>query len=107
MTTLTRQAREDEVSDVSIDRLVLDVATRGKNGLSRPVTDLIFGGKVEQTMIGASEVQLQILDRDYEALKSGVFGTRVRTVVDGVPFHLTTVSLVDVERLTLTFEHSL
>jgi len=104
---MTTQAQDDEVSDVSIERLVLDVQTRGKHGLSTGIGDLITDGKVEQTMAGASQVELTVHDKGYEALNSGVFKTRVLINLDGVPFRLVEVSLIDVETLKLVFEHSL
>lgn len=107
MTVPALQAAEDELTDVSIEQLVFDVLTRGKHGLSTGVGDFLTDGKLIQTMKGATTLELDFLDRDYKALQEGLFGTRIEVVVDNVPFRLTSVSLVDTERLRAFFEHRL
>lgn len=106
----TLQERQDEVSDVSIGQLIFQDASHGgpkDKNLSIGVGDILADGSVEQTMKGATQLTLSMVDRDLEALQSGLFGERVKLALDGVPFRLTEISLVDTDLLQAVFEHEL
>lgn len=91
-------------SDVSIGTLEL----RSENhDLNTQIGGQIIEGKLEETMAGASELTLELIDREYNALQSGIFGTRVTALVDGAEYSLTEVNIVDDWRLELKFEHAL
>lgn len=105
--SLSRQERDDEVADVSVGSLVFDAVQPGKHGLSTGIGDMLQGGFVEQTMKGATQLTLELLDRDLEAMQSGVFGTKVECVLDGVPFRLTEVGMPQNEQVTALLEHRL
>ncbi len=95
---------DDETVDVTIDKLLL-AGPRG--GINVDVTDVIVDGTTADTMIGAPSLTLSLLDRDLRALKSGVFGQKVDVQLDGVPFRVVNVRLVDTDLLDLTLEHKL
>lgn len=95
---------KSEIFDVSVGKLVF---TSEKHGLSTGVGDVLVDGHVKEPMQGAMALELDLLDRDYEALNSGIFGHRVSAVLDGVPFRLTTVSIIEEFKLRAIFEHAL
>lgn len=97
---------DDEQIDVSIRKLKL-VGELHQAGIDVDVTQVITDGKLEDSMSGAPQFTLNILDRDYAALQSGVFGQKVDIELDAVPFRLVEVSVTDVEMLELLFEHKL
>lgn len=95
---------DDDRFDVTIRKLILQIDP--KASLKGPdVTNLISIADVEETMAGASQFTLDILDRDLLALKSGMFGQKVDVTIDGVPFRVTEVGPTDVDQLQLLFEH--
>lgn len=95
---------ETRIEDVTVERLVFESV---KSGLSTGVADVLEDGVLEETMQGATGLKLDLLDRDYEALKSGLFGQRVICTLDGCTFRLTKLSLVDDWKLSALFEHRL
>lgn len=102
----TRQPDDIETSDVTIQKLRLAGALK-KGGIDVDVTQVITDGQVEDSTTGAPQLTVDILDRNYGALQSGVFGQTVDVTLDGIPYRLVEVNLTDVETLELTFEHKL
>jgi murein DD-endopeptidase MepM/ murein hydrolase activator NlpD len=96
-----------EHREVSVERLVFKSVSRGTQGLSTGVGDLLTDGRLEETMQGASALNLDLLDPGYEALGSGLFGTRVVCTLDGVDFRFTSLKVPDTDRLSVVFEHRL
>lgn len=95
------EARIEDVSEASV------VFTLSAKGIATNVTDAIEEGKLEETMHGASGLNLELLDRDYGALNGGLFDSRVRCVIDGAPFRLVQPGLPDDWKLSALFEHAL
>lgn len=93
-----------ELMDVSVGKLVF---TSEKKGLSTGVGDVLQDGLVEESTGAAMALNLTLLDNDFEALNSGVFGHRVTATVDGIPFRLTKVSIVEDFKMTALLEHAL
>jgi hypothetical protein len=100
----SQQSKEDRIEDVSVKSLVF---TSDRRGLSTGVVNAVENGILEETMHGASGLKIDLLDREYEAMESGLFGTRVVTTLDGTAFRLTEVSVVDDWKLAAQFEHRL
>lgn len=90
--------------DVRVTKLTLDVV-RGADRLDAKIQNVISDGYVEQTMQGASELSVQVLDRDYSLIQSESLGYKVDSLLDDVPFRLVQVSLQEDFNVTLTFEH--
>lgn len=97
-------SKENRIEDVSVDSLVFSSSQRG---LSTGITQAVEDGHLEETMHGASGLKLELLDRDYAAMKSGLYGTRVVCEVDGAAFRLTEVSVVDDWKVAAVLEHRL
>lgn len=100
------QPHLDETSDVTVRKLRLQGSLRHA-GIDVDVTHALFNGHFQDTITGAPQLVLDVLDRDYKALQSGVFGQKVDVVLDRVPFRVVQVSLTDVEQLELTLEHKI
>jgi hypothetical protein len=98
------QGTEDRIDDLTLDKLVF---ASPKKGLSTGVGDLIDQARLEEALKGASQLVVELFDREYEALKSNLFKQRVTCRVDGVGFRLAQLSLVDEYKLAATFEHEL
>lgn len=111
MTTITRSRvvddDEDRGSDVTIDKLVLDVVSRKRRSLDTRIDAAIVSGEIVQSMSEAPSLTLDVLDPDDELLLSGMFDYRIDVELDGIPFRLVTVERGDDGILTLTFEHRL
>lgn len=99
-------AEDNEQVDVRIEKLKL-VSTLKKGGIDVDVTDVLTDGHLEDSMTGAPQFTLDLLDRGFSALQSGVFGQKVDIELDTVPFRLVEVSVVDQDRLELLFEHKI
>ncbi len=97
---------DNEQVDVRVHKLKL-VSALGKAGVNVNVTDILTDGKLEDSMVGAPQFTLDLLDRDFRVLKSGVFGQKVDVDLDHVPFRLVEVSVTDTDRLELLFEHKI
>lgn len=97
---------DNEQIDVTIRKLKL-VGALKQTGIDVDVTDVLTSGMLEDSMTGAPQFTLDMLDRGYAALQSGVFGQKVDIELDGVPFRLVEVSVTDVETLELLFEHKI
>ena len=59
-----------------IEKLQLRSALRSA-GVDIDVTDVLTGGQLQDTNTGAPTLELDLLDREYAALNSGVFGQKV------------------------------
>ena len=94
------------VMTCAIEKLQLRSALRSA-GVDIDVTDVLTGGQLQDTNTGAPTLELDLLDREYAALNSGVFGQKVDVELDRVPFRLTTVSVTGPETLHLLFEHKI
>lgn len=95
---------EEEVLDVTVAPLVF---VSVKKGLSTGVGDVLTDGTLIEPMQGAMGITFDLLDHDYAALNSGVFGHRVSCHLDTIPFTLTDVSITEGQKLQAVFEHSL
>jgi hypothetical protein len=102
----SQQPDDNETYDVSIRKLRL-VGALKKGGINVDITQVITDGHVEDSTTGAPQLTVDLVDRDYGALQSGVFGQTVDVELDGIPWRLVEVSLTDVETLELLFEHKL
>ena len=104
---MAADATDTHFSDVSLGQLVFQSVSRGTHGLSTGVGDFLIDAMLEETLDGASNVDIEILDRDYEGLKSGLFGTRVLVTIDGREYRLTEVRLLGEDHLGGLFENRL
>ena len=93
-----------ELLDVTVDKLSF---TSAKKGLSTEIDKVLVDASLQEPMQGAMAINLDLLDNDFQALNSGVFGTRVTSVVDKVSFRLTEVSIVEHFKLRAVLEHAL
>lgn len=93
--------RNHPPADVSLNGLVLKSLSKGKRGFSTGVGDVVVDGTLEETVEGASSVTLELIDRDYLALQSGIFGTRVVASIDGDDYRQTQLSILDPTTQTL------
>jgi hypothetical protein len=100
------QPHLNETSDITIRKLRLQGALR-RSGIDVDVTNVLTDGHFEDTITGVPQIVLDVFDRDYKALQSGVFGQKVDVLLDRVPFRIVQVSLTDVELLELTMEHKI
>lgn len=96
----------DETADITISKLVL-VGELAKASVNVAVADVLTTGTATDTITGAPQVVINLLDRDYKLSQSGVFGDPVDIRIDTIPYRLVEVSLVDIEQLQLTFEHKI
>lgn len=98
------QGSEDLIQDISLGAMTL---TSSKKGLSTGVGEVVTDCKLEEVSKGATQITLELIDREYAALKSGLFKTRIRAELDGCGFRLAELSLLDDFRLGLVMEHEL
>src|SRR6185312_9448804 len=95
---------ESELLDVSVKNLTF---ASSKKGLSTEIDKVLQEGTLIEPMQGAMQLNLGLLDADYRATNSGVFGTRVTAALDRVSFRLEEVSIVQEYRLGASLEHAL
>jgi hypothetical protein len=102
--TATAQDREDRINDVSESSIIFQGA---KRGLTTQVAENVADAKLEETMQGASDLSVELRDHGYEALNSGLFGTRFFCSIDSTRFRYVELSLVSQYLLRVSFEHEL
>lgn len=93
-----------EILDVNVEKLTLQSS---KKGLATEIEKVLQDAKLVEPMQGAMALNLDLLDDDFNALNSGVFGTRVTAKVDRVTFRLTEVSITEDTALSAVTEHAL
>src|ERR1044072_7629209 len=71
---------EPSADDVDLDQAILDVVKKAGRDIN--VREMITGGEIERTMLGASTLRLDMYDRDYRLENSGVFDTAIDLRVD-------------------------
>lgn len=93
-----------EVAEFTIRKLKI-VTALTQAGVDVQIADVITAASAVDTISGAPQLTISILDRDYRLLTSGAFGATVDVVIDSIPYRLVEVSLTDTEALDLKFEH--
>lgn len=101
-----QQPVDTEQIDTTVAKLKL-VGALNKAGVAVQIAQVLTDGHLEDSMTGAPQLTIDLLDRDYALLTSGIFDQTINIELDGVPFRLVEPSVVDVDRLELLFEHKI
>lgn len=97
----SRLLSQDQLLLTDVEMKSLNLALKGKASVS--VVESVTDATVTRTIEGASTVEITLLDRDREILKSGRLGARVDIKIDGLWFRLRSVQKQG-DTLTLMFE---
>ena len=95
--TFTPTNPGDEILDATFSKLT------GASG--NPFALPFTGGDITETIAGANQMTLNLVDPGLELLRAGTFNGVYEVNLDGVPFWVTQVSLVDTDTLSLLLEH--
>jgi hypothetical protein len=85
-----------------VDLAGLSLALHGKKDF--PIEEYVLSGTINRTIEGASNVTIDIVDKDNVIAKSGRLGDGIDIEIDGLWFRLVKVSKTDINRVSLTFE---
>ncbi len=105
----TTDATDTDPVDVTIQKLRLQGQLRSKGvdvQIARSITDAGGGSNaLTDSYTVPPQLTLNVVDRGYRALSSGIFDSPVDIELDGIPMRLMEVQLVAPEILTLLFYH--